>query len=121
MGVLAGLVVELAGLEHHLLDGWILGLFGLLAVEVEVNLVANAITTAHSALCEPLLLVNLVLLCFCLTDILDLLVADSELLLNLLMFSVFTLHPWVSDDVGHGQTLVCVELEHARDEVLELL
>ena len=31
------------------------------------------------------------------------------------------LHPWVADDVSHAETLVWVDLEHAGNEVLELL
>jgi len=32
-----------------------------------------------------------------------------------------SLHPWVTDDVSHGESLVSVELEHTGDEVLEVL
>ena len=51
-----------------------------------------------------------------------LLVARHELLAHLLgVGKLASLQPWVSDDVGDGESLVRVEVEHGGDQILELL
>lgn len=122
LGVLACSVVELASLQDHLLERWVLRfLNGAFGIKIKVDLVSDFVTAANASLCAPLSLLLFILLSLCLTRLLHPLVTFGELLADLLGSSMVALHPGVANDVSHGKALMCVKLEHACDEILELL
>lgn len=103
------------------MNAWVLALLRSVGLKVQIDLVANSVATADTPLGCLLGAVLLVLFALSLSNFLDALMSDGELLLDLVRGGVFALHPWVADNVSHRKSLVGVQLEHARDQILELL
>jgi len=82
-----------------------------------IDVICNDFTSAGSDL---LLHGHLAVFLFGSASLVDL-VAFGELLRDLLLGSNLALHPWVANNVSHAEALVWVNLEHAGDEVLELV
>jgi len=77
------------------------------------------VTSVHALLCNlghPLP-VHLSLSFSCL----HLLLADCKLLFDFISCGVRLSHPWVIDNVSQSKSLMWIELEHSRDEILEVV
>ena len=118
LSVFARLVLKFARLKHCLGDARVLALLDCI-LNVQVDLVAHFVTTANTALGMLLCTLNLVSFSLSISHLNDALMSNGELLLNLLRCGMFSRHPGVTNDVGHRQPLVGMQLEHAGDQILE--
>jgi len=118
LSVFARLVLKFARLKHCLGDTRVLALLDSI-FNVQVDLVAHFVTTADTALGMLLCTLSLVSFSLSISHLNDALMSKGELLLNLFRCGMFSRHPGVTNDVGHRQPLVGMQLEHARDQILE--
>lgn len=113
------LVVLLSELLHSSgLDIWLFLELGWHVVSIKVD-VSGLLSASSPSLIDISLHVGLSLLILsspCSVDALS----SLELSDDILLLSNLTLHPWVANDISHGEAHVWLELEHGCDQVFEL-